>query len=237
MLACALLMLSALPSVAFADVIMPNTHAIEKCVKITGLDAYQDHAFIGMVSPIMLPGQLEIVRLSNNECITVGNHYKFDSFLVYYAKKSYFDTIGISGIKTGNASSNGRQGIVDENFTLVGGEQVFAPYASYYVDNGDTAKSVTIEYKLECRSGAEICTPPNKCAVRVLLDCKLTKVKEEKSNQSIAPPNDLPPAPPNPEPDTNHSPTPQNPAPTPFETSHPLEAFWCWLIGIFGGKC
>jgi len=215
MLACALLMLCALPSVAFADTIMPDTHSIEKCVKITGLDAYPSHTFVGAVSPIMSGGQPEFVKIANNDCIVTGSHYKFDSFSIYHMNKSYYEKVGFGGIKTGNVSSNGRQGVVDKNLTFVGGEQASAPYAPYYVSDSDAAKSVTIEYRLEKSEGGY----------------KLTKVKEEKSSLPLNETgNDLPPAPPG-EP---HAPTPQNPAPTQLE---PFQALWCWLMGIFGAAC
>lgn len=229
MLACALLMLCALPSMAFADTIMPDTHAIEKCVKITGWDAYQNYVFIGAVTPIMSGGQLEFVKIANNECIATGGHYKFDSFSIHYTTKAYYEKVGLGGIKTGNISSNGRQGVVDGNLTLVGGEQPSAPYAPYYVSDSDSAKSVTIEYRLECQQMVETCVMPNKCTDTAIYDCKLIKVKEEKSNQPIKQPgDDLPPAPP----DDNHPPTPQNPAPTPLNQ---YEAFWSWVMNLFGG--
>ncbi|MCX6771061.1 MAG: hypothetical protein NTX79_03325 [Candidatus Micrarchaeota archaeon] len=224
MLACALL-LCALPSVAFADLIMPNTHSIEKCVKITGLDAYQNYTFIGVVSPISSGAPLGLVQIKNGLCIDAGSHYKFDSFSVYYANKSYFEKVGISGIKTGNLSVPGecpggctRQGITDENLALLGGDYVSAPYAPYYAGDSDPSKSVTIEYRLECQQDADKCMSITGCGVPHIIGCNLTKAKEEKSNQPLNATGGVQP-------------------PVPQGSSSPLAAFWCWLLGLFGQAC
>jgi hypothetical protein len=216
-------------TLAHSDTIMPNTHGIEKCVKITGLDAYPNYTFIGVVSPISSPNSpLEFVKIANNGCIATGSHYKFDSFSVYYANSSYIEKIGMNGIKTGVIDGHGRKGVTDGNLTLVGGEQPSAPYAPYYVSDSDSSKSVTIEYRLECQQRAETCVMPNKCADTAIYDCKLIKAKEEKSSQPIKQPgNDLPPAPP----DEPRTPTPQNPAPTPLNQ---YEAFWTWFMNSLG---
>jgi len=208
MLAC--LMLCALPSVAFADVIMPNTHAIEKCVKISGLDAYPNYTLIGVVSPVM-GGPLELVKITNSQCIAAGSHYKFDRFSIYYTNTSYYEKVGMSGIKTGN-STNGRQEVTDDALLLIGVEQASAPYAPYYVSDTDSSKSITMEYNVySCRGG--LC---------------LQKLKETKSDLPLnATADGLPPSPPG---------EPVNP-PRPENAPSALEAFWCWLTSLFGQNC
>ncbi len=254
MLACALLMLCALPSMAFADSIMPNTHAIDKCVKITGLDAYPNYTFIGVVSPISSPNSpLEFVKIANNDCIVTGSHYKFDSFSIYYTTKAYYEKVGMNGIETGNISSNGRQGVVDENLVLISGDIASAPYAPYYVSDTDSAKSVTIKYGIRVQKGAffmskvseeksnqplqkEAPVPGQQTPVACTADAKLCKDgssvgRNGSLNCAFNPcpdEQDLPPAPPG-EPRT---PTPQNPAPTPLNQ---YEAFWSWFMNSFGG--
>ena len=206
-------------TLAHADTIMPNTHRIEKCVKVTGLDAYPGYTFIGAISPISSPSSpVEFVKIQNNECIVTSSHYKFDSFSVYYANNSYIEKIGMNGIKTGVIDEHGRKGVTDENLVAISGEAVSAPYMPYYVSDTDSAKSVTIKYGIRMQKGVFF----------------MSKISEEKSNLLLnATGNEMPPAPPN---DTiqPHTPTPQNPAPTP---DNPFAAFWCWLMGLFGTKC
>ena len=234
MLACALLMLCALPATAFADTIEPNTHSIEKCVKITGLDAYPGYTFIGVAGFITSSNTAPtLVQIAEGQCIDAGAHYKFDPFAVYYANKSYIDKVGLSGIKTGTVNQDGtRQGLDDENLIKVGGDSVSHPYGPYYVSDIDfLSKSVTIEYKLECTSRATEACFVAPCPSE-LTGCNLTKVNEEKSGQPLGQPdNDTPPAPPG-----NEPPKPNMPLP-PNWNSNPFMNFVCWLMGIFGQKC
>ncbi|MFA5929640.1 MAG: hypothetical protein WC861_02050 [Candidatus Micrarchaeia archaeon] len=228
MLACALLLLSALPAVAFADVIEPNTHAIEKCVKITGLNAYPNIALVGEVTAIGSSYTApQLVQITNNNCISIGNHYKFDPFRVYYVEKSYIDRFGVSGIVTGNISGCSgactKQGITDKNLFLLGGDAVSAPYAPYYVSDTDSAKSVMMEYMLECQPDADKCMNMAGCGAPI--SCSLTLANGQGG--------ELPPAPP----DDNTNPKPQTPLPAQLDNGQMLQAFWCWLMGLFGQKC
>jgi hypothetical protein len=238
-LAFALMLLGAL---AHADTIDPGTHAIEKCVKITGLDAYPDYAFLGVVSSITSNSPPTIVQIDNGKCIQTGSHYKFDRFDVYYANKSYIEEVGISGIKTAIVvrAGDGRQGVADMNLVRLGGDTVSAPYMPYYVSDEDDSRLVTIIYEIAPSDGG--------FAARKIAEWKSRFLHQQESPYPGRPYGDEPPPlptgnesddggdmPPPPPDGANRTQLP--PVPTPLAASHPLEAFWCWLIGIFGMKC
>jgi hypothetical protein len=255
-LAFALLLLGAF---AHADVIAPNTHQIEKCVKITGLDAYPGIVFVGVVSPISSPGTPPtLLQISNGKCIDAGSHYKFDRFLLYYANRSHFDRVGISGIKTGNVTVSGicpwdsgqggsgalqqaplppgmdatcvaMQTITDPAFSQVYVDRSFsAPYAPYYVSDSDDSKSVTIEYRVYEMGRG------GGLAVRKVSEEKSRFLQQQENPYPGRPGNDAPPAPPGDNPAPQPHPVPQYPAPV---AQNLFQSFWCWLLSIFGGKC
>jgi len=89
-LAFALLLVGAL---AHADVIEPNTHAVDRCVKVTNVDSFPG---IYLIAEITAPGTTNqtqsMYAVKQGECLTKG--YKFDGFNVYWANRSYIDSVG-----------------------------------------------------------------------------------------------------------------------------------------------
>ncbi|MFA4983659.1 MAG: hypothetical protein WC588_05610 [Candidatus Micrarchaeia archaeon] len=226
-LAFALLLIGAL---AHADVIQPNTHPVDRCVKVINVDSYPD---IYLIAEVMGPGggktdSLYIIR--QGECLTKG--YKFNELNIYWAKKIYIDYIGgVGKLDTGSRAVRQMKecivgqcvpnaGTIDnDNLHFITSD--INPYGGYLPDS-DPKTSETIEYRLECTRQMVPCLM---APCEEELSCKLAKVKETTGNGG-----DMPPEPPG----NETHPKPQNPAPTPLE---PLQSFWCWLMGVFGGKC
>jgi hypothetical protein len=78
----------------FADVIIDNTHYVEKCVKITNMEDYPDVAFIGYC---LLMGQMrQVNELSPTLCLDKG--YRLNEFTVYAVNKSYLNGKDINKI-------------------------------------------------------------------------------------------------------------------------------------------
>lgn len=83
-----------LSKASFADVIMPNTHYVAKCVKITNMEDYPDVAFIGYS---LLMGQIrQVNELSPTVCLDKG--YRLNEYAVYAVNKSYLNGKDISKI-------------------------------------------------------------------------------------------------------------------------------------------
>ncbi|MFA6328181.1 MAG: hypothetical protein WCY41_01930 [Candidatus Micrarchaeia archaeon] len=215
MLACAFLMLSALPSVVFADVIMPGTHAVDRCVKATNLDSYPDIYLIGEILPVGNQAP-QLYFIESDKCLSKG--YKFNTFNIYWAKKNYVDSLGgLGGINvssrenilpecgTSDCPPGAAKNIISDSSLHFITNQI-EPYGGFVPDT-DTKTNETLEYRLECAPFAGKCMNMLGCSA----NCNLTLSG-----------GDVPPQP---------------PAPTPLGTSRPLEAFWCWLTSLFGGKC
>jgi hypothetical protein len=256
-LAFAIMLLGAL---SHADVIAPNTHAIEKCVKITGLDAYPGFVFLGVVSPISSPqAPPTLVQIFNGECIDAGSHYKFDRFLLYYADKSHFDRVGISGIKTGNVtisgicpwdSGQGGSGALQQqaplppgmDATCVAMQTITDPaFSQVYVDGSFSAPYAPY-YVSDSDDSKSVTIEYGVYEMGRGGGLAVRKVSEEKSryvhrqeNPYPARPGDSPPAPPGgdsqPDPPGEMPPSPQPAATNVFQS------FICWLFGLFGMKC
>jgi hypothetical protein len=73
---------------AFADVIAPGTHTIQKCVKIINTDEFSDYVFIGTIS-LGAPRQPFFQMIDSNACLDKG--YKFNSYNIYAFKLQDFD--------------------------------------------------------------------------------------------------------------------------------------------------
>jgi len=216
-------------TLAHADAIEP-THPVDRCAKIINVDSFPD---IYLIAEVMSPGATKanyLYTINQSSCLPKG--YMFNSLNIYWAKRIYIDYIGgVGKLNTGRRTVHEMKecivgqcepdaGTIDNDnlHFLTSG---INPYGGYVPDWNSTT-SETIEYRLECARQAVPCF---QAPCEEELSCKLVKVKETAGNGG-----DMPPAPPE---DGAH-PEPQNPAPTPLE---PLQPFWCWLLGMFGGKC
>ena len=119
-------------ALAHADVIPSGSHPVSRCVLVTNLDSYPGIYLIGGIVPV--GGQApQLYIINQSECLTKG--YKFNSFNVYWAPKSYIDSVG--GAQ--NADKN------SESMHLITSE--INPYGGYVPDS-DPKTNETIEYSL-----------------------------------------------------------------------------------------
>jgi len=225
-------------SIAHADVIMPGTHFIPSCWRIA--NNHSDIVLFGEIISIMGNGaNSTVARINSGECI-VADSYKFDSFRVYGVDKTYLDSVGgLDGLTKGRVDYPGtcqggcyKNQITDSKAQLL--SQELHPNSPYYVSDNDSTKKIYFNYVLEktgdgyklSKDGEPVreYVFPN-CADDAIT-CKdgSTVMRDPGNNCEFSPcPSDLPPAPPG-EP---HTPTQPG----------ALESFWCWLMGLFGGKC
>lgn len=79
------ILLFALSRISFGDIIIENTHFVQKCVKITNLADYPDVSLLGFD----IPGYWESFsyEISSEECLT--KDYKFGDFKIFAVRKAY----------------------------------------------------------------------------------------------------------------------------------------------------
>ena len=229
-LAFALLLIGAF---AHADVIPTGSHPVSRCAKIMNMDSYPSIYLIGEIVPV--GGQeVQLSFIQQGACLSKG--YKFNSFNIYYADKKQIDALGgldkLNVTRKIHEPTAESEGSLRPDFLVAADPRLhfitsqIEPFGGYAPDS-DPKANETLEYRLECLQETDKCMNMAGCVNAQTISCKLTL------DSSTGPGGDLPPAPPN---DTvqPHTPTPQNPAPTPLE---PLQSFWCWLMGLFGQKC
>ena len=219
-------------TLAHADVIPGGSHSVSRCAKVTNVGSYADIYLIAEIVPVgNQAAQLSIIE--QGVCLSKG--YKFNSFNIYYADKNEIDSLGrLDKLNTSriiHQPTAESEGSLRADFLVAADPRLhfitnqIEPYGGYVPDS-DPKTNETLEYKLECLQYATACIGAPGCGVPHSVDCKLTLA------DGTDPDGDLPPAPPGDTPPQPPKPLP--PAPTPLE---PLQAFWCWLMGLFGTKC
>ncbi len=119
-----------------ADVIIPNTHPVDKCVKISNVEAFPDYAIVGVITG---PGSssekgpdFQINILDNNTCMSKG--YKFNHYVVYAIEKTYFDSTRTYDLNLDSSS------VFKSNVDI-------DPYGGYVSDSDPTVK-IDLTYKI-----------------------------------------------------------------------------------------
>lgn len=146
--------LLAFTSIAYADLIPPNSHYVERCVTIANLDKYPDAVLIGYITPIS-GAKYEAYKIETGKCLTKG--YKFNDFSVYWITKSKFAAIDLNNLKL-NVQKVLNSSARDDNGNPVY-RDVYTPADLYkisktidlgnlYVNNSDPAIKQNIEYSI-----------------------------------------------------------------------------------------
>ena len=218
-------------TLAHADVIPPDVHYVPTCLRISNIGDYQDM-------------QLIVETFSMNADDTAATHTSLELFggdacagnyappaqnaltKLHYVSKRYLDSVGgLAGIKLGSASApiiDGqiniiRMGINDSNVHAL--QEVVPLRNTAGARDSDGVGYYVEQWKLTGSNGSFH-----------LAGFELVKMKGSiPVLPGDAPPKPLPPN------DTVQPPAP--PAPMPEKAPNALEAFWCWLMGLFGQTC
>jgi hypothetical protein len=86
--------LFALNTLVSADVILPNTRVVPRCVKIGNVAGFPDIVVVGYVKAVTSSNMRYVVN--RDSCLSKG--YKFNSLYVVWTTKSYFDSLGLDGL-------------------------------------------------------------------------------------------------------------------------------------------
>ncbi|MGQ9848341.1 MAG: hypothetical protein ACUVQP_12695 [Bacteroidales bacterium] len=132
----------------FADVIPPNTHWYDNCVKIVNLDEYPDIYLIVFVTSPMFSGH-ETYIYKKDTCLTTGSRpYKANKIKILAAKKSYIDSVGLKNlqvqkvkVKISEKSEYYTEEIVDKNVFI--SDEEINPSGDFIDDKNPLVKQYT----------------------------------------------------------------------------------------------
>jgi hypothetical protein len=208
-------------STVSADVIPPNSHLLNRCVKVINLNEFPDIVLIGYYTGPMVQNY-ETYQIKNNECWTKG--YKFNSLKIYWNTKDKANSIDPNNLLLDNVEPYG--GYVNQSNPLVkenieysiagfsGGKLVLykSKQTSEY-NNGTSAKVETFASPLNN-------TQPN---------------NQNQQQKKVAPT-------PTPSPNINKTNDQPNVTPTPTPSPEPVKrGFWqslvCFFRDLFGRGC
>ena len=207
-------------STVSADVILPNSHPLSRCVKIVNLNEFPNIVLIGYYTGPMVENY-ESYQIKNNECLTKG--YKFNSLSIYWNTKD-------------------KPNSIDPSHLLL--EDV-EPYGGY-VDQSNPLVNEDIEYSIAGFSGEKLVIYKSKQTSEYndgspkKVETFASSLKNIEPNKQTPQPNKITPTP-TPSPKITPAPSDQ-PIVTPAPSPEPIKrGFWqsiiCFFRGLFGRGC
>jgi hypothetical protein len=115
-----------------ADVIPDDSHYVEKCVKITNIDDFENLILLGYVKYVGAEHETTY-KISSSECLTKG--YKFNTLEIYAVHNNNIDGLDINIIDLPN-----KEYALKSNITI-------EPYAGYF-SNSDPTLGIQEFYKI-----------------------------------------------------------------------------------------
>ncbi len=91
---CLIIILSHLWRNSYGDIIPPNSHIVNKCVKITNVNDYPDISLLGVTTCMAFCPQVYVIEPAT--CLTKG--YKLNCLMIYGVRKSYLAGKDITSI-------------------------------------------------------------------------------------------------------------------------------------------
>lgn len=127
---------------AKADIAVPNTHYVKRCVKIASLGEYPEIILVGNPTGPM-SGNPYIIN--SDKCLQ--EMYQFSSLSIYWVNKGYYDIHGLQDLE-----KNDEKKISNANFHLI--TSSIDP-SGRKVDNSNKITSENITYNLTKSSSGE----------------------------------------------------------------------------------
>ncbi|KKT77450.1 MAG: hypothetical protein UW73_C0020G0022 [Microgenomates group bacterium GW2011_GWB1_44_8] len=205
-------------STVSADIIPPNSHSLDRCVKIVNLNDFSDVVLISYITGPMVQGS-EINQIKNSECLSKG--YKFNSLKIYWNTKD-------------NPNSIDQNNLLLDNVEVYGG----------YVDQSNPLIKESIEYSIAGFSGGKLIlykskqtSEYNNGSQKKIETFNSPLINQEPKIQNPQP-NKITPTP---TPSPKITPTPSD-QPIVIPTPEPVRrGFWqsisCFFSGLFGRGC
>ena len=117
---------------SYCDIIPGNTHLVDKCVKITNIDDFNEISLLGYVLYVGVNHESTYL-ISSAECLTKG--YKFNKLEIFAIDKKFIENQDIQTIDLPN-----------EKNAFISNFQI-DPYAGYY-DNSNPISAIEQYYKI-----------------------------------------------------------------------------------------
>lgn len=208
-------------STASADVIPPNSHSLNRCVKVVNLDEFPNVALIGYYTGPMV-NNYETYEIEKNKCLDKG--YKFNTLSIYWNAKDKPNTIDPDKILLEDIEPYG--GYIDENNPLVK-EVIEYSIAGF---NGDKLVLYKSKQSSEYNDGT-----PTKVET-FASPLQNTQPKNQDQQQKEVKPT------PTPTPNIDKTNNQTNITPSPEPLPEPVKkGFWqsiiCFFRGLFGKGC
>jgi len=208
-------------STVLADSIPPNSHPLNRCVKVVNLNEFPNVVLIGYITGPMVQGS-EINQIKNNGCWSKG--YKFNSMAIYWNTKD-------------------KPNSIDQNNLLLDNVEVYGGY----IDQSNPLVKENVEYSIAGYSGGKLVLYKSKQTSEYNND-KPTKVEifanplqntqpnnQNQQQKKVTPTPILSP---------NINKTNDQPNTTPTSALSPelvKRGFWqslfCFFRGLFGKSC
>lgn len=200
-------------STVSADVIPPNSHSLNRCIKVVNLNEFPNVVLIGYYTGPMVENY-ESYQIKNNECWTKG--YKFNSLKIYW-------------------NTNDKPNLIEPNNLLLDNVE---PYG-WYIDQSNPLVKEDIEYSIAGFSGGKLVLYKSK-QTSEYNNGTPKKIETFANPLKNTEPNKITPTP-KPSPEITPAPTEQ-PDVTPAPSSTPVKrGFWqtiiCFFRGLFGRGC
>lgn len=139
--------------VSFCDMIPPNSHYMEKCVKITNLDEYANITLLAYTSG---PMKIDTYKITSTNCLSGA--YKFTSLTIYAVKNSYLKNKSITSLDLPNDKNALKTNIkIQQNSGYISDSDPTISLNQYYKIAGFTDTSVVIylwKEEIEYNNGA-----------------------------------------------------------------------------------
>jgi len=205
-------------STASADLIDPNSHFLNRCVKVVNLNEFPNTVLIGYITGPMVD-KYEAYQINNNECLTKG--YKFNSLSIYWTTKEKFNSIDLKNLKL-------------TDITLLLGN--IEPSGGYISDSNPLVKE-DVEYSIAGFSNGKLIFYKSSQTSEYNNGSR-KKVETFSSPLKNSEPNKITPTP---TPSPKITPTPSD-QPIVIPTPEPVRrGFWqsiaCFFSGLFGRGC
>ena len=131
---------------ASADILPQNSHYVERCVKIANLDQYP--SIVVITQDLRMSGDGQTLSPAAAGACLPAPSYKFDGYKIYWAERSYADSISLQDLKLKNASYEASS-IDDANIHFITSS---ISTAGGYIDNSNPATSEEVSYILQVDS-------------------------------------------------------------------------------------
>ncbi|MBN1576189.1 MAG: hypothetical protein JW913_06555 [Chitinispirillaceae bacterium] len=139
---------------AAADVVLPDYHTVERCVKIADLDNFPDIAIVGAYTALGSIENVERYLVTADSCLTKGT--AFNALFLFWVEKNYLESTGLANLPLADYMPYPAKRKIASGAAAPIGliPEAIEPYGATVPDSNLTVKE-SLVYKLIATSSAE----------------------------------------------------------------------------------